>query len=340
MMKVSIIAFTAKGYALAARLETLLETAGMAAECCRCRDGGLQEWTRRHFAAADALLFIGAAGIAVRAVAPHLQSKTTDPAVVVLDEQGKFVIPLLAGHIGGANRLAQKIAALLAAVPVVTTATECSGVFAFDSWASANKIKILNPKRIKSVAARMLSGGNVYFRSMFPVAGALPAGVVAAFERCDVLVSVETGAGEGVLQLVPPVLTLGVGCRKGVTAGELQKAWEKLLQKAGCCQEAVGLVCSIDLKAQEAGLLSFCAAHGLSLQTFSAEQLRAVPGNFTASAFVQKITGVDNVCERSAVLGSGGKLLRRKSIENGVALALAAAPYTLRFEEEQCINYL
>ncbi|NLJ55713.1 MAG: cobalamin biosynthesis protein CbiG [Firmicutes bacterium] len=334
-MKVSIIAFTAKGFALAARLQALLGAAGRAAEHYRCRDGGLQEWTRRHFAAADALLFIGAAGIAVRAVAPHLQSKTTDPAVVVLDEQGKFVIPLLAGHIGGANRLAQEVAALLTAVPVMTTATECSGVFAFDSWASKNKIKILNPGRIKSVAARMLAGENIYLRSMFPVAGALPAGVVPAFEHCDVLISVKTGAGKEVLQLIPPVLTLGVGCRKGVTAGALQKAWVKLLQKAGCHQEAVGLVCSIDLKAQEAGLLSFCAACGLPLQTFAAEQLRAVPGDFTASAFVQKVAGVDNVCERSAVLGSGGKLIWRKSIENGVALALAVAPYTLCFEEEQ-----
>jgi cobalt-precorrin 5A hydrolase len=334
-MKVSIIAFTAKGFALAARLQTLLRTAGRAAEHYRCREGGLQEWTGRHFAAADALLFIGAAGIAVRAVAPHLQSKTTDPAVVVLDEQGKFVIPLLAGHIGGANRLAQEVAALLTAVPVMTTATECSGVFAFDSWASANKIKILDPRRIKSVAARMLAGENVYLRSMFPVAGALPAGVLPASGCCDVLISVKTGAGKEVLQLIPPVLTLGVGCRKGVTAEALQKAWVKLLQKTGCHQEAVGLVCSIDLKAQEAGLLSFCAACGLPLQTFAAEQLRAVPGNFTASAFVQKVAGVDNVCERSAVLGSGGKLIWRKSIENGVALALAAAPYTLYFEEEQ-----
>lgn len=333
-MKVSILAFTAKGQALASKLQTLLGKAGTAAECCRCRDGGLQDWTRRHFAAADALLFIGAAGIAVRAVAPHLQSKTTDPAVVVLDEGGKFVIPLLAGHIGGANRLAQEIAALLNAVPVMTTATECSGVFAFDSWASANKIKILNPEQIKSVAARMLAGRNVFLRSMFPVAGALPAGVLTASERCDVLISVNTGDGKDVLQLVPPVLTLGVGCRKGVTAEELQQAWGKLLMEAGCHQEAVGLVCSIDLKAQEEGLLSFCAACNLPLQTFSAEKLRAVPGNFTVSAFVQKITGVDNVCERSAVLGSGGKLVRRKSIENGVALALAAAPYTLRFEEE------
>lgn len=333
-MKISIIAFTTAGYGLAARLHTRLDTAGMKVERYRCRAGELHDWTRRHFAAADALVFIGAAGIAVRAIAPYLKSKTSDPAVVVIDEPGRFVIPLLSGHIGGANRLAQNIAKMLAAIPVMTTATECNGVFAIDRWASENKIRILNPERIKFVSARLLAGGKIHLQSMFPVEGALPEGLIATADGYNVVVTVKTGAKEEALQLVPPVLTLGVGCRKGAVGKDIQKAFEKILKKAGCRREAVCRVCSIDLKAQEAGILAFCEAHGLPLQTFSAEQLRAVPGRFTSSSFVQEITGVDNVCERSAVLGSGGELLVRKSVENGVALALAIAPYTLRFLEE------
>ena len=367
-MKIGIIAFTERGYDLAARLQARLNEEGMRAKHERCPAGALYDWTRRHFAVAKALVFIGATGIAVRAVAPCLQSKVSDPAVIVLDERGKYVIPLLAGHLGGANRLAEKIAAMLAAVPVLTTATDCSGIFAIDSWAAENKIRIVNPERIKPVSARLLAGGKIYLRSMFPIEGALPAGLVAAGGEAgvaddvtgaggtageddiggapgesnpggkgggagvgDVIVTLKTGVGEEALQLVPPVLTLGLGCRRGTAAKDLQEAFEDFMEKSGCRREAVCRVCSIDLKAQEAGLLAFCAACGLPLQTFSAEQLRAVPGHFTFSSFVQEITGVDNVCERSAVLGSGGELFVKKDVINGVALALATAPYTLHF---------
>lgn len=364
-MKVGIIAFTARGYGLAARLQARLNAAGMRADCERCRAGALHDWTCRHFVASDALVFIGATGIAVRAVAPCLQSKVSDPAVVVIDERGKYLIPLLAGHLGGANRLARKIAAMLAATPVLTTATDCNGIFAIDTWAAENKIKIINPEQIKPVSARLLAGGKICFQSMFPLAGALPAGLVAAggdagdapgaggiaggrdtggtpgdnnpggkggrAGACDVIITVKTGINEEALQLVPPVLTLGIGCRKDTAEETIQEAFENFLEKTGCCREAVCRVCSIDLKAQEAGLLAFCTAGGLPLQTFTAEQLRAVPGHFTSSPFVRKTAGVGNVCERSAVLGSGGRLFVKKNIINGVTLALAIAPYTLRF---------
>ena len=91
--------------------------------------------TAAQFAQSDALVFVGAVGIAVRAIAPHCRSKATDPAVVVLDECGRFAIPLLSGHLGGANDLARRLAKACGAVPVITTATDANGVFAVDEWA-------------------------------------------------------------------------------------------------------------------------------------------------------------------------------------------------------------
>ena len=124
-MSRAYLAFTAKGEALAHRLAEALP--GSVSRCGG--DVTLKGWTAEHFAQDEALIFVGAVGIAVRAIAPHCRSKAADPAVVVLDEGGRFAIPLLSGHLGGANELAQRLAAVCHAVPVITTATDGRGVF-------------------------------------------------------------------------------------------------------------------------------------------------------------------------------------------------------------------
>ena len=143
------IAFTARGLALAQRL-----AAACPGSVARGGADGvpLADWTARQFAQSDALIFVGAAGIAVRAIAPHCRSKAADPAVVVLDEGGQFAIPLLSGHLGGANDLARWLAAVCGAVPVITTATDGRGVFAVDEWARRQNCAVAEPERIKKSA--------------------------------------------------------------------------------------------------------------------------------------------------------------------------------------------
>jgi cobalt-precorrin 5A hydrolase len=333
-MTISVLSFTNNGFDLGCRLCEKLRQEDCEASVYRCGKDGLREWTGSHFECDDALVFIGAAGIAVRAVAPLIRSKTSDPAVIVIDEHGKFVIPILSGHIGGANRLSLSIAKILHALPVITTATDCNSVFAIDTWASENYIRITNPEQIKWVSARLLAGECVYVKSLFPVIGDVPDGFIMTNEEYDVILTVRNRGRKDALRLVPPILTLGVGCQRGITAEELETAFELVLKKGSCLMEAVSLVSSIDLKADEKGLIEFCRKHQLPLKTYSATELNAVKGKFTSSEFVRNTTGVDNVCERSAVLGSGGELYVKKDAGNGITMALAISPYNVRFMEE------
>ncbi len=139
-MRLALIAFSDTGEALANRIAEGLSSgvqraesgaAEMICEVSRCpRDTKLAVWTKTHFDAADGLVFVGAAGIAVRAIAPYVKSKATDPAVVVVDELGQYAISLLSGHLGGGNELTLRIAEASGAAPVITTATDIHGQFA------------------------------------------------------------------------------------------------------------------------------------------------------------------------------------------------------------------
>ena len=337
-MKVGIIAFSEKGSLLGTQLQRYFTQSGDCAEWHRCQRGELAQWTEAHFHEDDALVFISAAGIAVRAVAPFLKSKMTDPAVVVVDEAGTYCISLLSGHIGGANDLTKTLGRWLKAIPVVTTATDVSDVFAVDSWAKAEHLTIANPGRIKDISAGILAGKTIRLASDFPVRGRLPEGCVLSdpAEGCDGYITWHGWKDPEALLLIAPVVTLGIGCKKGVGADEIESFFQQICTKANCHPSAVKGVCSVDKKAGEKGICEFCSRHALPFKTFSPEQLRTLPGQFTGSEFVASITGVDNICERSAVLGAGdnGRLISFKTVAHGITMALALEPYTVCFEEE------
>lgn len=328
-MKAAAIAFTDRGMALGERLRAALP--GMTLE--RCPAGGLQEWTERAFRENDALLFIGAAGIAVRAIAPYVRSKTTDPAVVVLDERGTFAIPVLSGHLGGANDLARLLSREAGALAVITTATDAGGLFAADDWARRQGLAVANPERIKWISARLLAGETIAVKSLYPIEGDMPSQLREAEEGYDLLISHRSRGRAEALRLVPRIVTVGVGCRKGTPEEAIAEAVSAALGKAGCHELSAEAVATIDLKAREPGLLAYCRSRGLPLVTYTAEELTAVEGAFTGSEFVRRTTGVDNVCERAAVKKSGGRLLTRKEAGNGVTVALAIREPQLAWEE-------
>ena len=324
MKPLRYLAFSDKGAALA---ETLAQVLGGEASRCGERET-LADWTRLAFSQARGLIFVGAAGIAVRAIAPWVRSKTEDPAVVVVDECGHFAVPILSGHLGGANDLARRIGAACGAIPVLTTATDANNVFAVDEWAKRQNCRVLNPGTIKRVSSNLLAGKTVRVYSPWPIGGDPPQHVeqTGDAERYDVRVDV-CGGSRTALCLAPRILALGIGCRKGVEQAALEKAFHELLAASGVQAGAVFAAASIDLKKNEPGLLAFCESHGWPCRFYTAGQLEEARGDFTASAFVQSVTGVDNVCERSAVLASGGSLYWKKRAGNGVTMALGISPY-------------
>ena len=183
----------------------------------------------------------------------------------------------------------------------------------------------------------LLRGDTVGLRSAFPVDGLLPAHIntkTAAESGFVIGFDTEVQPFPHTLHLVPRVISLGIGCRKGVSAGAVEQTVREALDRAGLPLAAVKAVASIDIKKDEPGLVSFCAAHGLPFAVYSAEELNAAPGEFTASEFVKDTVGVDSVCERAAVVNAGnGTIIARKYAKNGVTAAFAAGGYRVCLEE-------
>ena len=331
-MKVSIIAFTDNGMEIAYKLSNSLSEANDV-DFTRCGKGALSTWTEEHFSTNDALIFIGAIGIALRAIAPYIKTKTKDPAVVVVDELGQFSIPILSGHIGGANELAIEISEILNAIPVITTATDINKVFAVDTWAKSQGLHILNPECIKLVSSKLLKGESVHVKSDYPIQGNLPKNVYLndledSNAGYDVIIThkdLENERKNDTLLLVPQIITVGIGCRKDISFEAIESSILNIIESENYHISAINALASIDKKANEKGILEFAKKYGLPFNTYSAEELNSLEGDFTKSEFVKSVVEVDNVCERSAIKESNGKLIRRKDTCDGAGVTVALA---------------
>lgn len=324
-MRTAVVSLTEKGRLLSERIA-----------CCGisdCRrfcfakhtDSGAESFsdmsllTGELFGRFDAIIFVCACGIAVRMIASHIRSKISDPAVLAVDDCGRFVIPLVSGHLGGANQLAEKIAELIGAEAVITTATDSGKCFSPDRFAAANGLLISDMQAAKLIASAVLDGEKIGFVCDYEHTELLPE-LTDSDERCGIYVG-NRGLKpfEVTLELKPRELAVGIGCKRGTSAEKIAAA----VASANISEESIYAVASIDLKADEVGLREYCSRLRIPFLTFSAEQLRAVGGDFSASGFVQQVTGVDNVCERSAVMAGGGELVIQKTCLDGVTVAAA-----------------
>ncbi len=307
--KIVIAAFTKNGIDLAKKISDFIHAEIFVPERFIEENLGkinapLTDWTGKIFSNSSAIIFVSACGIALRAIAPHIKSKLLDPAVIVIDEKADFVIPILSGHIGGANELAKKLAAYLHAIPVITTATDVNKLPAIDEWAVKNNCKIENPNAIKKFSAEILENHNV--------------GVAITHE-------IHNAPFPVTLWLRPKNLILGVGCNRGISINEFEDNVNDFLTGSGVSIHSLKAVASIDLKKNEAALIEFAKNHDIKFLTFSPQELQNLKGNFTRSQKVFDIIGVDNVCERACMLAAGEKavLMRSKTIYKNITLALS-----------------
>ncbi|WP_051200240.1 cobalt-precorrin 5A hydrolase [Butyrivibrio sp. FCS006] len=295
--------------------------------------GGLSDWTKENFKKGNVLVFIGACGIAVRAIAQYITDKTEDPAVIVIDEEGKFVIPILSGHMGGGVAAAKELSGIIGATAVITTASDVRGEFAVDVFAKNNGLVINDMKKAKSFSAYLLEHNKAFymvdpeFEDVFETS--FNRDSLIKLKNSDELqerdssfiISPKTG-GKEQLQLIPKCIVLGVGCRKGKEGRELIEFADRILDELSLDKRSVLAVASIDLKSKEAGIIELAESLGAEFKTFSQELLMQQEGEFSASQFVRETTGADNVCERSVMAYGCRRMIMKKRAENGMTLAV------------------
>ena len=356
-MRLSIISFTENGKRFSERIteqlqkeiETFLFT-----KCEACKESSegspvlfveksVGDWAKEQMQEKNALLFIGACGIAVRAIAPSLTDKLHDVPVLVMDERGRYVIPLLSGHVGGANELADYLAGKTGAESVITTATDINKKFAVDLFAKRNALFIENKDGIVKVSSKVLAGEAISI-SIEPGHGdrksCLPSDLrLAAYPPegfVDVLITSKEDQYDTSLVLRPREYVIGLGCKKGKAAEEINTFVTKKMDELGITTAQIYAVASISLKSGEQGIVSWCDKEGIPFLTYTAEELQEVKGSFTGSSFVMEKTGVDNVCERAALKACGGKgkLITPKYAENGMTIAVAKREWKVCVDEK------
>lgn len=343
-MRAAVFSVTERGAELSRRVSAALSERWEVKRFCfeRYPSDGAETFSRLSDAVAelfheyDALIFICACGIAVRATAPLIRSKQTDPAVVVMDDGGKFAISLLSGHIGGANRLAERVAEKVGAQAVITTATDIGGKFSPDSFAAANNLYFSDYSAAKEIAAAVLRGEKIGLRSDYECA-CLPAGITFSDSgKYGICISHNMSSKPFAVTLnaAPKNIVLGVGCRKGTEYGQLDNFIGSALSAAGIPRECVCGVATIDRKADEPCINRLCETLGVPLIIYTAAQLAAVAGDFSRSEFVKKTVGVDNVCERSAAAG-GGRIILKKTAADGMTAAAAERNVLIDFSRKQ-----
>ncbi len=345
--RVAIVAVTPSGSALASRLAASWEERGGVADVFQadsCAGLSLGELVRNLWDSYEGLVLIMAVGIAVRVIAPLLQSKWTDPAVVVVDEKGNFAVSLLGGHWGGANDLARRVGSLLGAVPVITTATDVWGKTSVDLLARSWGFLPVPRERVKDVNSALLAGRRAILYTEWELPDEFHGGkefrvVFGSLSQARLeqkggpfVFATSRKSGDfpaGSLFLCPPSLAAGIGCRRGVSPEEVEDAVAYALEQAERHRDSLVALATHAAKVDELGLRQAARRMKLPLFFFSPGVLQMVLQKHQGlqySQFVESRMGVGGVCEPAALAAvSEGQLVLPKTARGRVTVALAEA---------------
>ena len=330
-MKIAIITITKNGDVIADKIKEKLPGDIFSKE--REYDFNFKDAVKKSMENYNGVIFITSTGIAVRAIAPYIKSKDIDPAVITIDNLGKFVISLLSGHLGGANELAEEIARIIGAVPVITTATDGLGVKAPDMVAKESGLVIDSLKSAKEIAALLVEGKKVYFCDEDTIIST-PNGYSCHMEDALGIVYV-TNKNKSlwvekekiknpdikVLKLIRKNIVLGIGCKKDFSQVEMKETTLKVLIDNNLDYKAVKSIGTVEIKKQEKAILNLSEFLSCPLNIFSIEDIKAIDHKFEGSDFVEKTIGVRTVCEPCVEL-QGGHLITGKMKLNGMTLAI------------------
>ncbi len=315
----AVLALSRGGCTLGQRLAESLH-----ADFFACK-GRLREVVTQVWPEYQQIVCIMASGIVVRTIAPLLQDKYHDPAVVVCDEHGRFAISLLSGHLGGANALAHRIAAATGGQAVLTTASDVLGRTALDLWCRDRGLIAADKTAFTRAMGRLVDAGSLTLWSRYPVPP-LPSDLrlVSNKEGADLLIDARTDASAGGTLLHPQALVFGIGCNRGTPAAVIARAVAATCEQHHLAPQAIARLASIDLKQDEQGLLEFGRQQGLAIDFYTSAQLNRVEGVSTSAA-VQRATGAKGVAEPAALLsaGTGSTLLIPKLKWTDVTTAVA-----------------
>ena len=309
----------------------------------------LSESIKHKFQQYTGHIFIMSTGIVVRVIAPLIKHKTEDPAVVVVDDGGNHAISLLSGHLGGANALTLQIAGILGAKPVITTATDVNQVPAIDVLAQERNLLIENPAAIKTVNMAILQGQKIQVHDPFNcLEDSLPnseykilRGSSNSLQKDHQDPEIDTVPGvfvddirldlpSRVLVLRPPSLVAGIGCNRNTGTDEIKTLLQDVLANADLSLSSLKCLASIDVKADEVGLIALGDDLDLPLVFFKRQELNQVKNIENPSKVVEKHVGVKSVCEAAAILASGdGTLIVPKQSTPNVTVAIARINFLL-----------
>ena len=280
------------------------------------------------------LIFIMAAGIVVRTIAPLVKDKRTDPGVVMMDEKGEFITSLLSGHLGGANKLATGIAQFLGGRAVISTASDVNNMPSLDLWAQEQGLVIEQWGLLPNAGTQLLNSGALKVYAEMPVEMPDvffkvddPGMADVCITNKKILPRLQKGGYTGSLieqlYLRPKNLAVGIGCNSGTTASEIEGAVKKVFDEHNLSLLSVRVLATIDLKAGEPGLIDFARNSLIEIVTFTPDELNRVQG-LEKSETVFKATGAYAVSEAAAIIASGaGPLIVPKQKDGNVTLAIA-----------------
>jgi cobalt-precorrin 5A hydrolase len=354
---VAVVALTRRGVETALKIKENLKKTGINATVYAPKkyaqndtvpfQTNMADFIKDNFSKVDAFVGVMAAGIIIRSVAPYLESKLSDPAVVCIDATGKFAISLLSGHFGGANELTKIIAKGLGATAVITTASEVSGKQSVDELARVLHLKILNPESLVATNSVIVNDGHLILVLVGQVKAPLEnlscfeikkaennleaAKIVQAYD-VGIIVTTEPlmpTSQKPFTLLVAKKIVVGIGARKETNKENIIQAVKDALAQVNLPLARVDGAATVDIKKESWAMVEAAADLGLPLQFFSVAQLGSVSyGELSPdSEMVKQKIGVGGVCERAALLATGvnSKLILKKTKQNGVTVALAEA---------------